>query len=227
MKTDNAVIRFIEDFPTSASLKEADTGRYIVNNASNSKQFGVDNPKDICGLTIKELNFRHAEWGGMYAKSIEKLDHFVRDKKSHITVKSAFLDHCGEAQMEEMTKFPLMGASGNILAIATYRHDLTATLSPISIYKLNKNFYDSINAIKRTLNSLSIDQYFISPPTEAQLHILLLKCERLTSKEISRSLGISSRTVESHCLALRGKIVNGDMSNVLSFLKNDKYANAI
>lgn len=55
MKSDSAVMSLIENFPVSASLKEADTGRYIVNNLYNARQFGVENPADLAGLTIHEL----------------------------------------------------------------------------------------------------------------------------------------------------------------------------
>ncbi len=46
MKSDSAIFSFIENFPTSASLKTADTGKYIANNIHNSIQFGIKNPKD-------------------------------------------------------------------------------------------------------------------------------------------------------------------------------------
>ncbi|CAJ4143223.1 transcriptional regulator [Burkholderia pseudomallei] len=50
MKSDSAIFSFIENFPTSASLKTADTGKYIANNIHNSIQFGIKNPKDLTCL---------------------------------------------------------------------------------------------------------------------------------------------------------------------------------
>lgn len=42
MKSDSAIFSFIENFPTSASLKTADTGKYIANNIHNSIQFNSE-----------------------------------------------------------------------------------------------------------------------------------------------------------------------------------------
>ncbi len=63
MKSDSAIFSFIENFPTSASLKTADTGKYIANNIHNSIQFGIKNPKDLEGLTIQDVKFNQKRLG--------------------------------------------------------------------------------------------------------------------------------------------------------------------
>jgi DNA-binding CsgD family transcriptional regulator len=219
VKSDCAIVSFIENFPVSASLKEADTGKYIVNNAYNSMQFGVKNPKDLAGLTIKDLKFRQPDWGAQYATMIEKLDFRAREKKSHVLGRHQFLDDNGEAQLEEMVKFPVLGSRRNILGIVTYRHDLTPTLPPSNLYHLYRKFYDAANAIKRVLVCLEIDQYFVALPTDAQFRVLLLKTERFTNKEIAKFFGISDRTVECHLDALRHKVNDGNLAHVLSLVK--------
>jgi hypothetical protein len=219
MKSDSAVISFIENFPVSASFKEADTGRYIVNNAYNSRQFGVENPKDLEGLTIRDLNFCQPEWGKQYSGMIEELDFNAREKKSHMLGRHQFIDNHGEVQLEEMVKFPVLGSRGNILGIVTYRHDITPVLSPNNIYHLYRGFYDAKNAIKRVLVCLEVDQYFVAQPTEAQFRVFLLKAERFANKEVAKFLGTSDRTVECHLVALRNKVVEGNLSRVLSLVK--------
>jgi hypothetical protein len=219
MKCDSAIISFIENFPTSASLKEADTGKYIVNNHHNSRQFGIQDPRELCGLTIQDIRFNQPEWGEEYAHSIERLDFQARDQKAHAIGRHQFLDDSGEAQVEEMVKFPVLGYRGNIVGIVTYRHDITRTLPPIHIYYLNKRFYGGAGSIERTLLYFRIQDCFITPLTDAQTQVLLLKAERLTTKEISRFLQISDRTVECHGAALRNKIVDGDLPRVLSLMK--------
>src|SRR5437879_5985132 len=92
MKSDSAIISLIENFPTSASLKEADTGKYIINNLHNSQQFGVKNPVDLVGITIRDLRFCQPEWGVRYANIIEKLDFRAREKKSHMLGRHQFLE---------------------------------------------------------------------------------------------------------------------------------------
>ncbi|QCP48662.1 LuxR family transcriptional regulator [Trinickia violacea] len=227
MKSDSAIISFIDNFPVSASLKEADTGRYLVNNLYNSRQFGVSNPKDLVGLRIQDLRFNQPEWGKRYATMIERLDSRAREKKSHVLGRHQFLDDSGEAQLEEMVKFPVLGSRGKILGIVTYRHDITQTLPPSSLYRLYRNFYDTANAIKRTLVCLEIDQYFFKPPTNAQFQVFLLKAERFTNKGIAKFLGTSDRTVECHLEALRNKIIDGNLSQALTLLKWNTHALAI
>lgn len=219
MRSDSALLSLIEHFPVSASLKEADTGRYIVNNAYNARQFGVADPSQLVGLTIHDLGARRSDWGMRYAHTIEKLDFSARDKKTHVLGRHGFLDDSGEAQLEEMVKFPVLGARGNILGIVTYRHDITQSLPPNSLYRLQLHFHDTQIAIKRTLSYLKIAQCFIALPTDAQLRVFLLKVERFSNKEVGKFLGMSDRTVECHFSALRNKVVDGNLAHVLSLIK--------
>ncbi len=219
MKSDSAIISFLENFPVSASLKEADTGKYIVNNVYNSRQFGVQDPTDLVGITIRDLKFRQSEWGARYASMIEKLDFRAREKKSHVLGRHQFLDDDGDVQLEEMVKFPVLGSRKNILGIVTYRHDITPTLPPNNLYRLYRNFYDTKSAIWRVLQYLEVDLYFVTQPTEAQFRVFLLKSERFHIKEIAKFLNMSDRTVECHLNALRNKVVDGNLTHVLSLVK--------
>jgi DNA-binding CsgD family transcriptional regulator len=219
MKPDSTLLSLIENFPVSASLKEAETGRYVITNAYNAQQFGIDNPADLIGLTIHDLNFRQSQWGIEYAKAIEKLDFLARENKTHMLGRHRFLDDSGEARLEEMVKFPVLGSRRNILGIVTYRHDVTPTLPPIQLYQLHRSFYEPSSAISRVLAYLNLEPYFIAKATEAQFKVFLLKAERLSNKEAARFLGLSDRTVESHLAALRSKVVDGNLARVLSLVK--------
>lgn len=219
MKPDSALLSLIENFPVSASLKEADTGRYIISNAYNARQLGIDNPADLIGLTIHDVKFRHSQWGMEYANAIEKLDFLAREKKTHMLGRHRFLDDSGEARLEEMVKFPVLGSRADILGIVTYRHDVTPTLPPIQLYQLHQSFYGPRSAIIRVLAYLKLDQCFIAKPTEAQFKVFLLKAERFSNKEVARFLALSDRTVECHLAALRNKVVDGNLARVLSLVK--------
>jgi hypothetical protein len=218
LKSD-AILSFIENFPMSASLKEADTGRYVINNKYNSMQFGIDNPLDLVGLTIKDVRFRQPEWGARYARMVETLDFRACEEKTAVFGLHEFLDDSGEAQLEKMVKFPLLGKRKNILGIATYRYDLTPTLRPYSLYRLYRQFYDGRNSITRVLVCLEIDRHFVATPTDAQFRVFLLRAERFTSKRIAGFLGMSDRTVEYHLNALRNKVVDGNLPWVLSLVE--------
>ncbi len=221
MKSNGEIINLIKSFPVSASFKDAATGKYIVNNGLNSQQFGIKNPQDLMGLTIHDVKFCQTEWGARYASMVEKLDLHARTNKILAAGKHQFLDDSGEVQLEEMTKFPVLGSRRNILGIVTYRHDITSTLPPSKLYQLYRNFYDAKNAIKRVLVCLEVDKYFVTLPTDAQFRVFLSKSERFTNKEIAKFLGISDRTVECHLASLRNKIIDSNLYHALTFIKRD------
>ena len=218
MNSDSNLISLIENFPVSASIKESDTGKYVINNCHNLRQFGVGHWRDIAGLRIEDIKFHQPEWGAHYARSVEMLDISTRETKTHAIGRHRFIDNYGDVQMEEMTKFPIIGIAGNVIGIATYRHDITRTLPPIGIYRLYRNFYQIADAIKRALIFFGVESSFISPPTEAQICTFLLKVERYSNKEVARFMGVSDRTVECHCVALRNKIVDGDLARAAFLL---------
>lgn len=218
MKSDSKLLSLIENFPVPASLKESDTGKYVFSNCHNLRQFGVGHWRDVVGLRIDDLKFHQPEWGRHYARSVEMLDVAARETKVHATGRHRFIDNSGDVQLDEMTKFPIVGFNGNVIGIVTYRRDVTRTISPIYIYRLYRNFYQIADAIKRALIFFGVESSFISPPTEAQICTFLLKVERYSNKEVARFMGISDRTVECHCVALRNKIVDGDLARAAFLL---------
>ena len=221
MKSDSKLICLIENFPVSASLKESDTGRYVINNIHNLRQFGLQDWRDVTGLRIQDLAFPTTAWGRQYARSVEMLDIAARETKSAVSARHRFMDSDGGVQMEEATKFPIFGFNGNVLGIVSYRHDVTRTLPPIRIYQLYRHFYPALEAIKRSLVFFGVETRFLSLPTEAQICAFLLRSERYSNKEIGRFMGISDRTVECHCAALRNKIVGGALTQALHILKRN------
>ena len=221
MLSDSALISLIENFPVSASLKAADSGKFIVNNVHNSRQFGIENPADMAGLTIRDVSFRRPDWGLLFSTSVEQLDLRVRETKCHAVGKNEFFDDNGEVQLEILTKIPVLGSRGNVLAIATYREDITRTLAPIKIYLMYRKFYGVPEAVRRVVAFLDIQRYFTAMPTDAQLQVFFLKWEGWTNKQIARRLGISDRTVESHCCALQRKIAHGNIFQVISLMKRN------
>lgn len=219
MKSDSTIISFIQSFPVSASFKEADTGRYIANNLHNSRQFGIEDPAELIGLTINDVRFCQPKWGAQYAAIIERLDFRARESKSHVIGRHQFIDDSGEVQIEEMIKFPVLGSKKNILGIVTYRNDITSTLAPYQLYRLYRDFYDAKNAIAKLMASIEVAQFFLVPPTDAQIRTFLLKIERFSNKEIAKSLDISVRTVECHLDALRNKVADGNLNGILGSVK--------
>jgi len=215
MNSDSKLISAIEHDPRPANFKEADTGKYVVANASNARQLGMENANSMVGLTIHDMSFLQPDWGREHANTMEKLDFHVRDKKIFAYSKHPFLD----ARFEEVTKSPVFGYKNKILGIVSRQRDLTSELSYSGVYELYRYFYSAPEAIKRMLGYLGIEQCFTIAPTEAPFRIFLAKAERLSNKEVGRLLDISHRSVDYQFDMLRNRVVDGDLRRVLSLVK--------
>jgi len=223
MGSDSKLIGMIESFPSPASFKEADTGKYIANSTVNARQYGVSNPRDLTGLTIHDIqSFIQPIFGAQHADWVVKLDFHVREKKIVGSRKHPFLTLSGEMQYQETLKYPVLGSRQNILGIVTYSQDRTDSLSPGNLYQLYRDFYNPQDAIKRVLACLNIEASFFILPTETQFRVFLAKAERYPNKHIAKFLGMSPRTVECHLDALRNKVVEGDLRRVLSLVKRSR-----
>jgi len=219
MKSHIALIELVETCPNPASFKEADTGKYIVNNAANARQFGILDPNDLIGLTVHDLKFSQPVWGIQYANAIEKLDFLASDEKRFVTDRHLFLDDSGDVQYEKLTKFPVLGLRKNVLGIVTYRHDLTHTIPLADLCALYEQFYEKAETITRLLQHFKIDTNFITQPSEGQFNVLLQKAHGYSTKEIAKRLDLAPRTVDSHMAALRTKAVDGGLSSALLSIK--------
>jgi hypothetical protein len=207
-------------FPTPASFKEADTGRYIVNNVENANQFGVSNPNDLIGLTIYDLtSFVPAKFGAQHADWVAKLDFDVREKLTVGRKLHSFLSPNGDIQYQETIKFPVLGNRRNVLGIVSYSQTRTESLPNAKLYCLYQEYYGRKEAVMRTLTSLGVSSSFHIPPTDTQFRVFLAKAERYANKDIARLLGMSPRTVECHLDALRNKVLDGDLRRVFARIK--------
>jgi hypothetical protein len=148
-KSDSNLLSLIANFPVSASLKEADTGKYVINNVHNLREFGVREGRDVTGLRIQDISFPTTEWGRHFAGLVEMLDIVAQETKSPTIRRSPFVDVCGNVQMGEITKLPIFGFNGKVLGIVTYRHDVTRTIPPIHVYRIYRYFHPIVDAINR------------------------------------------------------------------------------
>lgn len=220
MKSESGLINFIQNYPHPATLKEADTGKYIIANCCLAQEAGIPNYEDITGLTVRDLPFAQSDGGLQQAQRLTELDYLACEKKSLASDRFVFFESGnGEVQFDEVVKLPVLGHSGTILGVVTYQRNLTSTLPLIQVYDLYRRFYAAPEAIKRVLAYLGITQCFTTQPTEAPFRILLAKTQSYSNKEIGRLLGISHRTVDYQFSALRDRVVDGDVQRVLTSIK--------
>ena len=221
MHSHREFINLMENLPqtVTVTVKTADTGKYIFSNTALQERFGDLFPRDLVGLTVRDLNYAFPAWGGEHSIRTEAFDLRVREHKASVTDKRAMRLNNGAIVYEEMTKFPVLGIGNDVLGIVTYGQDLTQTLSCAELYRQYQCFYNKQEAIRRVLTHIDADASFTLQPTEAQFEVFLEKVQGRTSKEIAQRLELSHRTVESHLAALRDKVVGGDLRRVVSLIK--------
>jgi len=221
MHSHREFINLMENLPqtVTVTVKTADTGKYIFSNTALQERFGDLFPRDLVGLTVRDLNYAFPAWGGEHSVRTEAFDLRVREHKASVTDKRAMRLNNGAIVYEEMTKSPVLGIGNHVLGVVTYGQDLTQTLSCAELYRQYQCFHNRQEAIRRVLIHIDADANFTSQPTEAQFEVFLEKVQGRTSKEIAQRLELSHRTVESHLAALRDKVVGGDLRRVVSLIK--------
>jgi len=221
MHSHREFINLMENLPqtVTVTVKTADTGKYIFSNTALQERFGDLFPRDLVGLTVRDLNYAFPAWGGEHSIRTEAFDLRVREHKASVTDKRAMRLNNGAIVYEEMTKSPVLGIGNHVLGVVTYGQDLTQTLSCAELYRQYQCFHNRQEAIRRVLIHIDADANFTSQPTEAQFEVFLEKVQGRTSKEIAQRLELSHRTVESHLAALRDKVVGGDLRRVVSLIK--------
>lgn len=215
MLSDSTLIDLVRRLPISACYKEADTGRYIVNNLANSQVFGIESPDKVVGLTIRDLPFNQQSWGKRFGDVICRMDFAAQESKQPTHCRQRFLDGDGNARLEAILKIPVLGMRRNVIGIVTIGQDCTREYTPTQLYQLYRYFYAAPDAVRRVLLRLNLNTLFVSPPSDIQFRVLLYRAERYSTKEIARFLGLSPRTVDCHLRALRNKIFEGDLLDVL------------
>jgi hypothetical protein len=224
MEFDSQFISTIGSFPHPASFKEADTGKYIaVSQTAAHQMFGVTDPADLIGQKMEKMTaFLDPKFAAVYRDIATQHDFLVREKKEAVVKEYAFLAASGDVSYRRVTKHPSLGSQRNLLAIFTQSYDLKSSFLFPDLYQLYRNFYNTQEAIKRTLSYLEIESSFITLPSEAQLRVFLEKAHRHPHKQIARNLKLSPRTVDCHLDVLRSKVVDGDLPRVLALLERRK-----
>ena len=219
MHSHREFINLMENLPQTVTFKTADTGRYIFSNTALQERFGDLFPRDLVGLTVRDLNYAFPAWGGEHSVRTEAFDLRVREHKASVTDKRAMRLNNGAIVYEEMTKSPVLGIGNHVLGVVTYGQDLTQTLSCAELYRQYQCFHNRQEAIRRVLIHIDADANFTSQPTEAQFEVFLEKAQGRTSKEIAQRLSLSPRAGECHLAALRDKVIGGDLHRATSLIK--------
>jgi hypothetical protein len=220
MKPSSELTSVIERYPHSASFKTQDTGTYLFANRRFAEDVGATSADALIGLTVHDLRFASSPTGSVQAAELARLDAAACSGRDMARRCFAFCKtDSGDLQFDEVIKLPVIGRCNKVIGVVTFQNDFTSTLTPMKVFLSYRQFYNSAEAVKRTLRFLGIEQYFVAVPTEAPFKIFLAKAERLSNKQIGRMLGLSPRTVDYQVNALRNRLIDGDLRRVLDLVK--------
>jgi len=225
MNLESKLYDFSKVLPNPVNFKEPKSGKYLFSNELSATLVGVASAEQMVGLTVRDLNFSLSQspWGDALAEKIIQMDRHVREKKTAINDTAAFLKPNGILIVETVTKFPMLGASGNLVGIATVNQELTHRLSHHLLFDLYKNTCGKKLATRKFLRHVGVESWFFKPPTEAELLVLIERAAGKVDKEIARAQGISTRTIETHFVNLRSKLKGDALSNILACLRNPNH----
>lgn len=216
----------------STHLKDAKTGKYIVSNPFQAKNFGFDSPNSVIGLTALDLTERLVEaqtslqyfrdYKDKFARQIEEVhgfDNQVLINRLPVAGGCSLLSlETGFVHIIKTIKAPLFDSHQRVAAILSLDYDLTPHHDLPSLLDLYLQYFPPRCAIQKILNYLSINTCFSELPTQREFKTLLFMCRNQSSKHIARHLNISHRTADEYKHRLRCK-AKTSLSNLLEKLR--------
>ena len=169
---------FIAQCSGGAHLKGVNDYKYITCNKTTSQVFGLDDPNDMIGFTIHDLDrkFMRKFWGDDYADNIAKLDHQVKDSGEAVfSNNDILLNGLNQVRIQNLVKFPFKGKNNKVTAILSITNDLTKNTDLFYLWDLYKKMHkDMASAITNFAAYLKMDKdFFQVPVTEKEIISLL------------------------------------------------------
>ncbi len=219
----SALFDFISSMPEPAHLKETQNGSYLFSNRSNLEIYKLQDPNEIIGSTVRDLDsFMFPFWGTAFAEHIERLDFQVKNNKETVSDRNRiFLDKSGFIHVQNMIKVPVLNHLNHVDAILTLSFDLTQKTDLFELLSLYKKIYvKKSEAVYYFSLHLKINPFFNAFLTEKELLCLLHMKLNSCYKKTAEGLQVSLKTVETHISHLIGKSKQHSLSDVLTFLRN-------
>lgn len=144
-----------------AHLKDANSFKYILGNKDAARVLNLDDPNDIVGFTVKDLDkkFMRKFWGNSYANNIDKLDLQAKNSGQIVQANSdTFLNAHNQVSIHNTVKFPLKGKNNKVTSILTLSYDLTKNIDLFHLWGIYKKMHKTIqSAVKHFFNYLGIN----------------------------------------------------------------------
>jgi DNA-binding CsgD family transcriptional regulator len=206
--------KFLEEFVHSqhlpAEVKEAKSGRYIMNNKAVADLSGLT-PEERIGLTIYDLG-KINKLPEETVNKVVKIDQEVYKEQLFVRDTIIFYKQAKTVYLEEIVKKPVLDHNNKVVAIFCYSRDLSSNVNPLFLFKCYQDLYhNALNqpksaAIKPLLQHLRLDTCFIEIPTEQELITLLTMRKTMKSKYVAQEMDVKPRTIEEYKSRLRAKL---------------------
>lgn len=221
----------VQYLPHPAHVKDIKSGKYVLSNKENVEIYGIKKTNDIIGTTVHDLDTTmRPRWGGAYADVIDRLDYDVNDKSSTVTDKNRVLVNSeGLLRLQTMVKIPAKGFDNKPKAILTFSYNLLDHLNDYDLFQLYLNKYaKKSDAIKYFLKHLGVDEHFYfnerkNFPSEKQVLVMLTLAEQNNYKRVAAALDIAYKTVDSHILKLKNKIISGSLDHIVHQIRKRRH----
>ena len=222
------ISNFIETSSDTVHLKDAETGKYINGNLRMLEIVGLNKNEEIISLTVDDImaesgplkgNFGHIsmDWRQRQTQKFKKLDYQVKVSNRCIELQHIFFTHKGHIIVESTRRFPVTDLNRKrVIATFSISKDITLQHSLFGLLKLYQDYYSESQAIKRLLNFLAIDAYFLAQPTYTEIKILFAMRQNAHRKYVANFLHLSADTVASHIYHIRkNKLKVPDLDSLL------------
>jgi hypothetical protein len=190
MKLRAAERHLIDNCPIPAGIKD-ENSRYLYVNQAYADIVGVKNPRDLIGLTVKDLPTTSSRSSNEYNEQDVQVMRLGKHLPAYCIYRKGSEENI---KVYRYVKYPFKDYSGKTVGIYFYTEDFTTkTAANIGAILYSKNKTGSIENIRKitSLNTKMQDVY-----------AGLGKC----SKEIAIALGVSVRTVEGYLEFLKNEL---------------------
>lgn len=223
--SEEVINHYVDAYPGSGHVKDQCTKKYLYTNEVNLVVFGMNNVKDMIGLTVQDLNgFMRPYWGKQFAKTIDNHDDVVVYEKKTITdYHKICLDPAGRLYIHDITKTPLLGKSDKVVSILTTSYNVTNKLSYDELFERYLAAYRvKHDACFHFIQHFGLEKYFANVPTPREINVLLAMVENSAYKYVAKKLFVNCRTVETHVINLMNKLSSTTLPELLVILRKLK-----
>jgi DNA-binding CsgD family transcriptional regulator len=213
----------VQLFPAPAHVKDVKQGQYEITNPSNLVLYGITDPNDLIGKSVKDLDgFMQPYWGKDFSSYVQQMDAYTSSHKTCTTDNNRILlNSQGFVHIQNMTKLPVLGHTGKAVAIFTFSENIIHRYTLLELYDTYKKMYNNKKtAIHYFTQYINIADLFQTPPTDAEIKVILVMRNDSLRKAVASVLKTEIKTIEAHVANIRAKLSNGNFSDLLVRIRN-------